>query len=98
MTTAIACYTSDGCEGRCDARCHDAKEPDCDCICGGRLHGVGRENAVARNTEDLFGSLETAKAWATAHGYADAEIRMALYEADLCGADIGMANRTVWLA
>ncbi len=24
---------------RCDARCHDAAKPDCDCICGGRYHG-----------------------------------------------------------
>ncbi len=40
MTTAIAVYDSDGLVGRCDARCHEAREPECDCICGGRLHGV----------------------------------------------------------
>lgn len=51
MTTAIAVYDSEGCRGRCDAKCHDARSPDCDCICGGRLHGVGAGNAIAVNTE-----------------------------------------------
>lgn len=46
MSTLIAVYNSDGCVGRCDAKCHDAKEPGCDCICGGRNHGVGRERAL----------------------------------------------------
>ncbi len=58
MTTAIAVYTSEGCVGRCDARCHDAALPECDCICGGRLHGVGRARAIAVNTADLLGELE----------------------------------------
>jgi len=49
VTTLIAVYNSDGCVGRCDARCHDATLPDCDCICGGRNHGVGRRQA-AQNT------------------------------------------------
>jgi hypothetical protein len=34
---------------RCNARCYDAKGPDCHCACGGVNHGVGvvqaRENA-----------------------------------------------------
>lgn len=54
MTTAIAVYNSDGCVGRCDARCHYASSPDCDCICGGRLHGT-KGNAIAQNTVDLLG-------------------------------------------
>lgn len=41
MTTAIAVYNSDGCVGRCDARCHYATTAVCHCICGGRLHGKG---------------------------------------------------------
>lgn len=38
--TAITYYTSSGTEGRCDAKCHDAQEPECHCICGGALHGA----------------------------------------------------------
>jgi hypothetical protein len=26
-------------EGRCDAKCYEAQEPHCDCICGGMNHG-----------------------------------------------------------
>lgn len=58
MSTLIAVYTSEGCIGRCDARCHDAHEPDCDCICAGRNHGAGRERAI-ENTR------EHAEAWLT---------------------------------
>jgi hypothetical protein len=58
MSTLIAVYTSEGCIGRCDARCHDAHEPDCDCICAGRNHGAGREQAIA-NTQ------QHAEAWLT---------------------------------
>jgi hypothetical protein len=46
MSTVVAVYTSSGCIGRCDAKCHDAKETECDCICGGRNHGVGRSKAI----------------------------------------------------
>lgn len=68
MTTAIAVYGSDGCEGRCDAKCHTATSAECDCVCGGRLHGVGSSQAaITKNTEDAFGSVEAAKAWAAAH-------------------------------
>ena len=55
MTTAIAVYSSDGCEGRCDARCHNASTPACECICNGRLHGVGATNAITQNTRDMLG-------------------------------------------
>ena len=40
MTTLIAVYDNDGCKGRCDARCYEAREPHCDCVCGGRNHGA----------------------------------------------------------
>ena len=50
MTSVIAAYKSDGtCIGRCDAKCHDAKEPKCTCICGGRNHGAGYAKALANN-------------------------------------------------
>lgn len=62
MTTLIAVHNSEGCVGRCDARCYDAAEPDCDCICGGRNHGAGKEQALG-NTRELAESwLEQARA------------------------------------
>lgn len=52
MATLIAVYDSSGCVGRCDARCYDAKEPGCDCICGGKNHGAGQHQAT-ENTRGL---------------------------------------------
>ena len=47
MSTLIAVYDTTGtCIGRCDAKCHDAHDPNCDCICGGENHGVGRDQAL----------------------------------------------------
>lgn len=45
MATIFAVYNNDGCVGRCDAKCHEAKEPECHCICGGAFHGVGAKIA-----------------------------------------------------
>jgi hypothetical protein len=69
MTTAIAVYNSDGCVGRCDARCHYATTADCNCVCGGRLHGTGR-GAIEQNARDLFGDdfADRLKAFADRHG------------------------------
>lgn len=50
--TLIAVYNSEGCQGRCDARCYEASTPDCDCICGGRNHGAGLQRAQG-NTHEL---------------------------------------------
>jgi hypothetical protein len=47
MTTVIAVYKHSGCVGRCDANCHQAKSPECTCICGGANHGVGLKQAMA---------------------------------------------------
>jgi hypothetical protein len=52
MTTLIAVYTSKGCVGRRDARCYDADEPECECICNGRNHGAGKQQALD-NTREL---------------------------------------------
>jgi predicted RNase H-like HicB family nuclease len=52
MTTLIAVYNSDGCVGRCDAKCYDAIEPECTCVCGGMNHGAGRSKAMG-NTQAL---------------------------------------------
>lgn len=51
MTTLIAVYNSDGCIGRCDAKCYDAKHPNCDCICGGKNHGAGKQVAMDNTRE-----------------------------------------------
>ena len=52
MTTLIAAYNSNGCVGRCDAKCYLAQHPECDCICGGKNHGVGLKMATD-NTREL---------------------------------------------
>jgi hypothetical protein len=44
--TLIAVYTSEGCIGRCDAKCYEAQEPACDYICGGMNHGAGVQQAI----------------------------------------------------
>lgn len=52
MPTLIAVYNSDRCVGRCDAKCYNATEPHCDCICGGKNRGAGYKQA-ADNTREL---------------------------------------------
>lgn len=47
MATVLAVYDSQGCVGRCDARCHEARGEVCHCICGGANHGVGATQAAA---------------------------------------------------
>ena len=59
MTTLIAVYDNDACKGRCDARCYEAREPHCDCVCGGRNHGAGLERAVENTRELANGWIET---------------------------------------
>ncbi len=55
--TIMTAHNSEGCYGRCDARCHKAAHPDCDCICGGRYHGVGSsKKAQEMLTDDWLGS------------------------------------------
>lgn len=45
MATLLAVYNSDGCVGRCDAKCYEATHDVCICICGGANHGVGKARA-----------------------------------------------------
>jgi hypothetical protein len=52
MTTLISYQPSGGDQGRCDAKCYNAAEPECDCICGGRNHGAGEQQAID-NTREL---------------------------------------------
>lgn len=44
--TLIAVYNSDGCVGRCDAKCYNAECTECTCICGGANHGKGKARAL----------------------------------------------------
>jgi hypothetical protein len=62
VTTLIAVYTSEGCEGRCDAKCYNAWGPECHCICQGGNHGVGKQEAVDNTRELAEGWLEQARA------------------------------------
>jgi hypothetical protein len=52
MVTLISYQSSGGDQGRCDAKCYDAHEEACDCICGGRNHGAGKQQALD-NTREL---------------------------------------------
>jgi hypothetical protein len=62
MTTLISYQSSGGDQGRCDAKCYDAHEDECDCICGGRNHSAGKEQALD-NTRELAESwLEQVRA------------------------------------
>lgn len=80
MSTLIAVYDSAGvCIGRCDAKCHDAHDPKCDCVCGGSNHGVGRATALA-NTRRHH------KAWLTMFADSRGLDRAELDE--LVGADV----------
>lgn len=52
MSTLIEVRKSDGrIVGRCDAKCYQATEPKCTCICGGMNHGVGYKQAIQNNTD-----------------------------------------------
>lgn len=60
MTTLISYHSSDGSEGRCDARCYDAKHETCNCVCGGRNHGAGKEQAMENTREMATQWIESA--------------------------------------
>lgn len=76
MTTLIAVYNSDGCVGRCDARCYNAVSDYCDCICGGMNHGSGREKAID-NTRDWILDGDTLEQFAERHGLEPESLKVA---------------------
>lgn len=43
MTTLFNWNARDGKPRRCDARCHNAKNPNCTCICTGTYHGCANK-------------------------------------------------------
>ncbi len=56
--------------GRCDARCYDAREPHCECVCGGRNHGAGLERAIEQTREQ---AEQWVQAYAERLGLAECE-------------------------
>lgn len=42
-----------GPQRQCDARCYNATHGKCDCICGGRNHGAGEQQAL-QNVREMF--------------------------------------------
>lgn len=51
MSCLIYASNGDQCIGKCDANCYNAMHPGCDCICGGRNHGVGLKQAITNTQE-----------------------------------------------
>ncbi|MCX5713035.1 MAG: hypothetical protein NTY47_08310 [Candidatus Omnitrophica bacterium] len=45
MATLIELRNSDGSIGRCDAKCYEALDQQCTCVCKGRNHGAGLKQA-----------------------------------------------------
>ena len=62
MVTLISYQSSGGDQGRCDAKCYDAHEPDCDCICQGLNHGKGLETAAEQTRELAQSWVDQARA------------------------------------
>lgn len=56
--TLIAAYNSEGCIGRCDAKCYNATSPHCTCICGGANHGAGLSQAMDNTREYVESWIE----------------------------------------
>lgn len=56
--TLISLYNSEGCIGRCDAKCYNAKDPHCNCICGGKNHGAGKHKALQNCQNYLIEELK----------------------------------------
>lgn len=71
MATVMSWGNSEGTKGRCDAKCHNAKEPKCECMCGGRYHGAGlKDGGVQEIQRECWEEiLEEAKARATEQGF-----------------------------
>lgn len=74
MTTTLAVYNSEGCVGRCDAKCHEARGGHCTCICGGKNHGAGLDKAIENNHELIGLTREDLERFAEAHGHDPAEL------------------------
>lgn len=54
MTTLMQWSNSEGIQGRCDAKCHEATHPECVCICGGVFHGRAHTAGGLRDAVDTY--------------------------------------------
>lgn len=79
MATLIAVYSGSNCNGRricigrCDAKCYNSKHDNCDCICGGKNHRKGLDQAVENTRENADDWLqEYAKAKGLGTNYSSA--------------------------
>ena len=51
--TVMTWGNSEGTQGRCDAKCHNATEDTCTCMCGGAYHGAAhREGGLEQAMQD----------------------------------------------
>lgn len=51
MATLISAYDRGILYGRCDANCYEGKGDHCNCICGGKNHGIGLPHALIQTAE-----------------------------------------------
>lgn len=51
--TVVITWSDGNSTRRCDGKCHNAKGDRCNCICGGRNHGVGEVQAIRNAREDV---------------------------------------------
>lgn len=62
MTTVLTVGNSRGSRS-CTASCHEAKSPECDCVCGGKYHGKGTGTVLDEVEADVragaFGEVAT---------------------------------------
>jgi len=65
MSTLIG-SNSGGRSRRCNARCYNAKRPECDCLCLGANHGVGERQAQENTRKMGVAWIQQAK-WPRSH-------------------------------
>jgi len=51
MATVFTVGNGEG-DRRCDARCHEATQPECDCVCGGRFHGAAVNGTLSEKVQE----------------------------------------------
>lgn len=55
MATIMSWGDNYGTRGRCDAKCHGAKQSKCVCMCGGRFHGsANKPGGVEQAVRDYW--------------------------------------------
>lgn len=78
--TLISSHNSDGETGRCDAKCYNATGGKCDCICGGKNHGVGLKKAQ-ENTREYVDAW--VKDWEASHPGDRVQVEKTIYQGSL---------------